>query len=147
MIADKHTQTDRHTRYNTPVPYRGRSKNNNKITQPGRRTGVSNCLTSYRLGAARRYAPNPPMAVRLAADLRPSADGSAVRTSLVAGQLQAASVPIAQAAAPRSQRRLGQTDGRIAVSLKAHIQRRNLGWTGWAKSRQGPTSSRQKIKK
>ena len=37
----------------------------------------------------------PPMAVRLAADLRPSADGSAVRTSPVAGQLQAASVPIA----------------------------------------------------
>ena len=27
----------------------------------------------------------PPMAVRLAADLRPSADGSAVRTPLVAG--------------------------------------------------------------
>jgi len=48
------------------------------------------------------------MAVRLAADLRPSADGSAVRTSLVAGQLQAASVPIA---------RLGQTHGRIATSL------------------------------
>jgi len=45
--------------------------------------------------AARRYAPPPPMAVRLAADLRPSADGSAVRTSLVAGQLQAASEPIA----------------------------------------------------
>jgi len=38
-----------------------------------------------------------PMAVRLAADLRPSADGSAVRTSLVDGQLQAASVPIAKA--------------------------------------------------
>jgi len=37
----------------------------------------------------------PPMAVRLAADLRPSADGSAVRTSPVTGQLQAASVPIA----------------------------------------------------
>ena len=35
----------------------------------------------------------PPMAVRIAADLRPSTDGSAVRTSLVAGQLQAASVP------------------------------------------------------
>jgi len=32
---------------------------------------------------------------RLVADLRPSADGSAVRSSLVAGQLQAASVPIA----------------------------------------------------
>ena len=39
--------------------------------------------------------PPPPMAVRLAADLRPSADRSAVRTSVVAGQLQAASVPIA----------------------------------------------------
>jgi len=35
---------------------------------------------------------------RLTADLRPSVDGSAVRTALVAGQLQAASVPIAQAA-------------------------------------------------
>jgi len=34
-------------------------------------------------GAARRCMP-PPMAVRLAADLRPSADGSAVHTSLVA---------------------------------------------------------------
>jgi len=37
----------------------------------------------------------PPMAVRLAADLRPSADGSAVRTSLVVGavaKLQAANV-------------------------------------------------------
>jgi len=39
--------------------------------------------------------PPPQMAVRLAADLRPSADGSAVRISLVAGQLQAASVLIA----------------------------------------------------
>ena len=36
-----------------------------------------------------------PMAVQLAADLLPSTDGSTVRTSLVAGQLQAASVPIA----------------------------------------------------
>ena len=45
----------------------------------------------------------PPMAVRLAADLRPSADGSAVCTSLVTGQLQETSVPIAQAAAPHSQ--------------------------------------------
>ena len=35
-----------------------------------------------------------PMAIRLAADLRPSADGSAVHTSLVA-KLQAASVLIA----------------------------------------------------
>ena len=43
----------------------------------------------------------PLMAVRLAVDLRPSADGSAVYTRL--------SVPIA----------LGETDGRIAVSLNA----------------------------
>jgi len=34
------------------------------------------------------------LVVQLAVDLRPSVDGSAVRTSLVAGQLQAASVPI-----------------------------------------------------
>ena len=39
--------------------------------------------------------PPAPVAVRLVADLRPSADGSAVCTSLVAGQLQAASEPIA----------------------------------------------------
>ena len=52
----------------------------------------------------RRDDMSPPMAVRLAADLRPSADGSAVRTSLVAGHLQATSVRIARAAAPRSQR-------------------------------------------
>ena len=32
----------------------------------------------------------PPMAVRLVADLHPSADGSIVRTSLVAGELQVA---------------------------------------------------------
>jgi len=38
---------------------------------------------------------SPPISVLLAADLRPSADGFAVRTCLVAGQLQAASVPIA----------------------------------------------------
>ena len=37
----------------------------------------------------------PPMAIRLAVDLCPSADGSTAYTSLVAGQLQAASVPIA----------------------------------------------------
>jgi len=55
---------------------------------------------------------------------------SAVRTSLVAGQLQAASVPIAYAAAPRSQRfySLGwdrQTDERIAVSVIAPLRRGN----------------------
>jgi len=58
------------------------------------------------------------MAVQLAADLRPSADGSAVRTSLVqpaVAKLQAASVLIARAAAPWDR----QTDGRIAVSLNA----------------------------
>ena len=52
-------------------------------------------MTSYRSGGGETIAPPPPMAVRLAADLRPSADESSVRTSLVAGQLQAASVPIA----------------------------------------------------
>ena len=36
-----------------------------------------------------------PMAVRLAADLRPTADGTAVRTSPAAAKLQAASVTIA----------------------------------------------------
>ena len=51
--------------------------------------------------AARRYAPPRRTQFDSEADLRPSADGSAVRTSLVAGQLQAASVP-----------RLGQTDRR-----------------------------------
>jgi len=56
-----------------------------------------------------------PMAVRLTSDLRPSMDGSAVRTSLVADQLQVASVPIAWAAAPHSQHAIlgwdRQTDG------------------------------------
>jgi len=42
-------------------------------------------ITSYRPGGRRDDMPPPPMAVRLAADLRPSADGSAVRTPLVAG--------------------------------------------------------------
>ena len=55
---------------------------------------------------------------------------SAVRTSLVAGQLQAASVPIAYAVAPRTQRfySLGwdrQTDERIAVSVIAPLRRGN----------------------
>ena len=51
---------------------------------------------SYRPGGGETICP-PPMAPRLAADLRPSADGSAVRTCLMADQLQAASVhrPIA----------------------------------------------------
>jgi len=36
--------------------------------------------TSYRPAGGETICPPPPMAVRLAADLRPSADGSAVRT-------------------------------------------------------------------
>jgi len=51
-------------------------------------------LTSCRPGGGKTIFPTP-MAVRLAADLRPSADESTVRTFLVADQLQAASVPIA----------------------------------------------------
>jgi len=50
--------------------------------------------TSYSLGGSETICPLP-MAVRLMADLRPSTDGSTVCTSLVAGKLQAASVPIA----------------------------------------------------
>jgi len=51
-------------------------------------------------GAVRRYAPaadGSSTVVKIAADLRPSTDESAVRTSLVDGgaKLQAASVPIA----------------------------------------------------
>ena len=41
------------------------------------------------------------IAVRLADDLHQSVDGSAVRASLVAGQLQAANVPIAYTAVPQ----------------------------------------------
>jgi len=53
----------------------------------------------------------PPIAV----DLRPCADGSTVRTALVA--CKAIALPIAYGAAGLGQ--LGQTDGRIAVSLNA----------------------------
>ena len=49
--------------------------------------------TSCRSAGGERICPSP-TAVRFAVDLRPSANGSAVRTSLMAGQLQAASVPI-----------------------------------------------------
>ena len=51
------------------------------------------------------------MAVRLAADLRPSADGSAVRTSLVAGS----GYSLGQLHRGTDRR----TDGGIAVSLNA----------------------------
>jgi len=58
--------------------------------------GFTSTQKSYRHGGGETICP-PPMAPQLAADLRPSADGSAVRTSLMADQLQAASVhrPIA----------------------------------------------------
>ena len=56
----------------TAETYAGRA--HNQIT-------VKNKLS---LGGGETICP-PPMAVRLAEDLRPSADGSAVRTSLVAG--------------------------------------------------------------
>ena len=62
----------------------------------------------------------PPMAVRLAADLRPAADGSAVRTSLVAGS----SVPMACSHPTYSlgwDRQTDRQDGRIAVSLNAPL--------------------------
>jgi len=60
------------------------------------------------------------MAVRrwqkIAADLRPSADGFAVRTSLVAGGGYAAG---SQRAYSLDSCAMGQTEGRIAVSLNA----------------------------
>jgi len=55
----------------------------------------------------------PPMAVRLAADLRPSADRSAVRTWLSCRQ------PACLWLRDAARLRLGQTDGRIAESLNA----------------------------
>ena len=65
---------------------------------------------------------SPLMAARLAADLRPSADRSAVHTSLLAGHLQAASVPISWAAAPRCQRETGGwMDGSRCRIMPAYV--------------------------
>jgi len=59
------------------------------------------------------------IAVRLAADLHQSVDRSAVRASLVAGQLQAASVPIAYTAVPHSQNAIAEvgTDIRMDCGI------------------------------
>jgi len=66
---------------------------------------------------ARRYAPpgGSSTVAKIAADLRPSADGSAHLWWPAVAKLQAASVPITEAAAPWDR----QTDVRIAVSLNA----------------------------
>ena len=56
-------------------------------------TGVKMAIHKLSPGGGETICPLP-MAIRLVADLRPSADGSAVHTSLVA-KLQAASVLIA----------------------------------------------------
>jgi len=62
------------------------------------------------------YGPVPPRRwQRLAADLRPSEVGSAVCISLVAGQLQAASVPIASAG---TDRRMDGSRCRLMPSLQ-----------------------------
>jgi len=55
---------------------------------------------------------------KLAADLRPSADGPAVCTSLVAGGGKAAG---SQRAYCLGSCAMGQTDGRVPVSLNAHL--------------------------
>jgi len=62
----------------------------------------------------------PPMAVQLMADLHPSVDGSAGRTSFMAGQL-----PAAQAAASRSQHAIAQagTDRRTDCGIAPQWQR------------------------
>ena len=76
-------------------------KSNKKMQRAygaSRRLGTLHAVCSKLSPRVRRddMPPPPPWhAVRLAADLRPSADGSAVRTSQVAGQLQAAGMPIA----------------------------------------------------
>ena len=75
-----------------------KSRPNHKTPEDNRQTLLHNCrsklyskCTTNRkkdiaLGAARRYAPRGwQFDPKTAADLRPSADGSAVRTSLVAG--------------------------------------------------------------
>jgi len=69
-------------------------------------------------GAARRYAP-PARRWQFAAGLRPSADGSAVRTSLVAGGGKTAGSQRAYSLGRQLCRGMGQTDRRIAVSLNA----------------------------
>jgi len=94
------------------------SKNNNKLLQHWQRKAATllqqystvQCKLSPR---GRRDDLPPPTAVRLEADLRPSADGSAVRTWLSCRQPTCLQ--------PRASARLGlgQTDGRIAVSLNA----------------------------
>jgi len=59
------------------------------------------------------------IAVRLADDLHQSVDGSAVCASLVAGQLQAANVPIAYTAVPHSQNAIAEvgTDRRVDCGI------------------------------
>ena len=70
-------------------------------------------------GEARRYAPadGSSTVAKIAADLRPSADGSAVRTSLVAGGGYAAG---SQRAYSLGSCAMGHTDGRIALFQNAH---------------------------
>jgi len=72
------------------------------------------CNTKYRPGCGQTICPARrwQFDTKIAADLRPSADGSAVRTGWwwpAVAELQATSVPIAQAAAPWDWDR--QTDG------------------------------------
>ena len=88
-------------------PNQQRQSTEGKQQQQQQQQNSSLGRTSYRPGGCETICLRP-MAARLAADLRLSADGSAVRTSMLAGQLQAASVPITQAAAQRSQRAMAQ---------------------------------------
>ena len=88
---------------------------------------ANTCLTRYRPGGGETICPRRWLfdggisfrrqsghrGSKIAPDLRPSADGSAVRTSLA--KLQAASVPIAQAGSCA----MGQIDGRIALFKNA----------------------------
>jgi len=68
--------------------------------------------TRYRPRVARQYAPRWQFGPKFTADLRPSADGSAVRLSLVTSGGQAAG---SQCAYSLGSCAMGQTDGRIAL--------------------------------
>jgi len=80
---------------------------------------TTQCRTSYRLGGGETICPPPPMAVRLAADLRPSADGSAGHTWLSCRQPACLQPNAAARLVQLCHGTERQTYGRIAVSLNS----------------------------
>ena len=88
------------------------------LTQPGNLTLPTVTLTSFRPGGETISPRRWQFDSKIAADLRPSADGSAVRTSLV-GRWPA--VAQLQAAGPWDRLTDGQMDGRIALFRNAPL--------------------------